>query len=220
MDKKRLILLIILLLAIVLIVLGVKGNVFKENRQNMELRSSGDDNSHWFHLSGVVVEKTFDTLLIELNEKEESSLFFDTTKVSLDCTKCKGDLEQVSEGNVIKFYFFKYNIDGETVKIEYDESLRSLNQILDDYYKIIDPTSLNKQGEDEGISYRTGIYYTNESDLEIIQNKTNEIQKKYQEKVVVEIQPLDNFYEAEEYHQKYLEKNPQGYCHIGKCFFG
>ena len=56
--------------------------------------------------------------LIELNEKEESSLFFDTTKVSLDCTKCKGDLEQVSEGNVIKFYFFKYNIDGETVKIE------------------------------------------------------------------------------------------------------
>ena len=108
----------------------------------------------------------------------------------------------------------------ETVKIEYDESLRSLNQILDDYYKIIDPTSLNKQGEDEGISYRTGIYYTNESDLEIIQNKTNEIQKKYQEKVVVEIQPLDNFYEAEEYHQKYLEKNPQGYCHIGKCFFG
>ena len=111
MDKKRLILLIILLLAIVLIVLGVKGNVFKENRQNMELRSSGDDNSHWFHLSGVVVEKTFDTLLIELNEKEESSLFFDTTKVSLDCTKCKG-------GNVIKFYFFKYNIDGETVKIE------------------------------------------------------------------------------------------------------
>ena len=53
MDKKRLILLIILLLAIVLIVLGVKGNVFKENRQNMELRSSGDDNSHWFHLSGT-----------------------------------------------------------------------------------------------------------------------------------------------------------------------
>lgn len=44
--------------------------------------------------------------------------------------------------------------------------------------------------------------------------------KNYQEKVVVEIQPLDNFYEAEEYHQKYLEKNPQGYCHIGKCFFG
>ena len=108
----------------------------------------------------------------------------------------------------------------ETVKVEYDENKRSLKQILDDYYRIIEPTSLNKQGEDEGISYRTGIYYINESDLEIIQKKTQEVQKDYQEKVVVEIQPLDNFYEAEEYHQKYLEKNPQGYCHIGKCFFG
>ena len=66
----------------------------------------------------------------------------------------------------------------------------------------------------------TSIKKGSKATLEIIQNKTNEIQKKYQEKVVVEIQPLDNFYEAEEYHQKYLEKNPQGYCHIGKCFFG
>ena len=93
----------------------------------------------------------------------------------------------------------------ETVKVEYDENKRSLKHILDDYYRIIEPTSLNKQGEDEG---------------EIIQKKTQEVQKDYQEQVVVEIQPLDNFYEAEEYHQKYLEKNPQGYCHIGQCFFG
>lgn len=59
----------------------------------------------------------------------------------------------------------------ETVKVEYDESKRSLRQILDDYYRIIEPTSLNKQGEDEGISYRTGIYYINENDLEIIQKR-------------------------------------------------
>ena len=65
----------------------------------------------------------------------------------------------------------------ETVKIEYDESLRSLNQILDDYYKIIDPTSLNKQGEDEGISYRTGIYYTNESDLKLFKIKQMKFKK-------------------------------------------
>ena len=108
----------------------------------------------------------------------------------------------------------------ETLEIQYDDTVISLPKILDLYFDIIDPVSVNQQGEDIGISYRTGIYYTNESDLEIIQNKTNEIQKNYQEKVVVEIQPLDNFYEAEEYHQKYLEKNPQGYCHIGKCFFG
>ena len=108
----------------------------------------------------------------------------------------------------------------ETVKIEYDENVRDLRQILDDYFKIIDPTSLNKQGEDEGISYRTGIYYTNSEDLKIIEEKVKEVQEAYQNPVVVEIQPLDNFYKAEEYHQKYLEKNPQGYCHIGKCFFG
>ena len=108
----------------------------------------------------------------------------------------------------------------ETLEIQYDDKTISLSKILDLYFDIIDPVSVNQQGEDIGISYRTGIYYTNESDLEIIQNKTNEIQKNYQEKVVVEIQPLDNFYEAEEYHQKYLEKNPQGYCHIGQCFFG
>ena len=108
----------------------------------------------------------------------------------------------------------------ETLEIQYDDNVISLSKILDLYFDIIDPVSVNQQGEDIGISYRTGIYYTNESDLEIIQNKTNEIQKNYQEKVLVEIQPLDNFYEAEEYHQKYLEKNPQGYCHIGKCFFG
>lgn len=118
MDKKRGIVLSILLLAIVLIVLGVKGNTLKENRQNMELRFSGDDNSHWFHLSGIVVEKSFDTLLIKLDDKEESSRFFNVTEIRLDCTKCKEDLEQVSKGDVIKFYFFKWNIDGETVKIE------------------------------------------------------------------------------------------------------
>lgn len=70
----------------------------------------------------------------------------------------------------------------ETVKIEYDENKRSLKQILDDYYRIIEPTSLNKQGEDEGISYRTGIYYINESDLETIQKKTQEVQKELSRK--------------------------------------
>lgn len=65
----------------------------------------------------------------------------------------------------------------ETVKIEYDENKRSLKQILDDYYRIIEPTSLNKQGEDEGISYRTGIYYINESDLETIQKRHKRYKK-------------------------------------------
>ncbi|MBQ8540140.1 MAG: peptide-methionine (S)-S-oxide reductase MsrA [Clostridia bacterium] len=108
----------------------------------------------------------------------------------------------------------------ETVEVIYDPSIISLREILEKYYVVIDPTSLNKQGEDEGRSYRTGIYYTDAADLDIINEVTASIQAKNTEKVVVEIEPLKGFYPAEEYHQKYLEKNPQGYCHIGGCFFG
>lgn len=108
----------------------------------------------------------------------------------------------------------------ETVEVKYDETVISLKEILEKYYVVIDPTSLNKQGEDEGRSYRTGIYYTNEDDLSVINEVTDAIQAKNEKKVVVEIEPLKGFYPAEEYHQKYLEKNPQGYCHIGGCFFG
>lgn len=108
----------------------------------------------------------------------------------------------------------------ETVEVIYDPSIISLKEILEKYYAVIDPTSLNKQGEDEGRSYRTGIYYTDNADLPVIEEVTASIQAKNAEKVVVEIEPLKNFYPAEEYHQKYLEKNPGGYCHIGGCFFG
>lgn len=108
----------------------------------------------------------------------------------------------------------------ETVLVKYDESVISLDEILQKYYLVIDPVSLNKQGEDEGRSYRTGIYYVDSCDLPAIEKVTSSIQEGHSEKVVVEIEPLKNFYIAEEYHQKYLEKNPQGYCHIGGCFFG
>ena len=108
----------------------------------------------------------------------------------------------------------------ETVEVIYDPSLISLREILEKYYVVIDPTSLNKQGEDEGRSYRTGIYYTDNADLSVIEEVTISIQAENTKKVVVEIEPLKNFCPAEEYHQKYLEKNPGGYCHIGGCFFG
>lgn len=108
----------------------------------------------------------------------------------------------------------------ETVEVIYDPSIITLKEILEKYYVVIDPTSLNKQGEDEGRSYRTGIYYTDVADLAVINEVTSSVQAKNTEKVVVEIEPLKGFYPAEEYHQKYLEKNPGGYCHIGGCFFG
>ena len=107
----------------------------------------------------------------------------------------------------------------ETVKIVYDEKIISLEEILKKFLLVIDPTSLNKQGEDEGSSYRSGIYYTDDKDSDIIVQMIQDEQKKYDRPVVVEILPLTVFYKAEEYHQKYLEKNPEGYCHIGTCFF-
>lgn len=108
----------------------------------------------------------------------------------------------------------------ETVKVDYDENVISLEELLKKYYIVIDPTSLNKQGGDIGISYRTGIYYTDPAELEVINQVTDGIRAKNKKPVVVEIEELKNFWPAEEYHQKYLDKNPGGYCHIGACFFG
>lgn len=102
----------------------------------------------------------------------------------------------------------------ETVLVSYDESILSLDSLLDSYFAIIDPTSIDKQGEDSGYQYRSGIYYIDDSQLETIKNKIVEVQKDYAEKVVVEVLPLNNFFDAEEYHQDYLKKNPNGYCHI------
>jgi len=102
----------------------------------------------------------------------------------------------------------------EACYVEYDKSLINLNTLLQAYWIIIDPTILDRQGHDVGNQYRTGIYYLDEEDLGFIIESKNEEQKKYSSDIVTEILPLNNFYEAEEYHQKYLDKNPQGYCHI------
>lgn len=102
----------------------------------------------------------------------------------------------------------------ETLYIKYDENKITLNKILEDFWKVIDPTLLNRQGGDRGTQYRTGIYYTDANDLDIIKESLGNEQKKYQKPIVTEVEKLKNFYEAEDYHQKYLKKNPGGYCHI------
>ncbi|MFI3329276.1 MAG: peptide-methionine (S)-S-oxide reductase MsrA [bacterium] len=107
----------------------------------------------------------------------------------------------------------------ETVYIEYDEEIVGLGFILEMFYKVIDPTSINKQGEDEGTQYRSGIYYVDNNDLSIINNSINNLEKEINAKTAIEIESLDGFYDAEEYHQDYLEKNPTGYCHISKESF-
>lgn len=102
----------------------------------------------------------------------------------------------------------------ETVRVTYDPSIISLEGILNKFFLVIDPTSLNKQGNDIGSQYRTGIYFTDEKDEDIIRRAIDEQQKKYTKSIVVEVEKLNNFYQAEDYHQDYLKKNPNGYCHI------
>ena len=102
----------------------------------------------------------------------------------------------------------------ETLRIDYNESIISLSALLGYYFMVIDPLSVNRQGHDEGIQYRTGIYYTDESLLPEIEKVYGAEEDKAGAKLAVELEPLRNFFPAEEYHQKYLMKNPGGYCHI------
>lgn len=107
----------------------------------------------------------------------------------------------------------------ETVEVRYDPAKISLTFLLDRFYDAIDPTSLNRQGGDVGTQYRSGIYYTDEAEREIILGSIVLLQESCTEPVVIEVKPLECFYLAEEYHQKYLDKNPGGYCHIGSGLF-
>ena len=107
----------------------------------------------------------------------------------------------------------------ETVKIVYNPQVVDLKLLLELYFKTIDPTSLNKQGNDVGDQYRTGIYYTDAGVKTTIDEAIAALAKNYKKPIVVEVSPLQNFYKAEEYHQDYLDKNPRGYCHIPTKLF-
>jgi len=102
----------------------------------------------------------------------------------------------------------------ETVHIRYDPQTISLKTLAEQLFKIIDPISVNRQGNDVGSQYRTGMYYVNEGDRAVLASVMKDIQKKYTRPLAVELMPLKNYYLAEEYHQDYLKKNPNGYCHI------
>ena len=106
----------------------------------------------------------------------------------------------------------------ETCRVDYDENVLPTEKLLRRFLQVIDPFSVNKQGEDEGASYRTGIYYIDESDKAIAQKLIAGIEESSHKKCAVEVLRLANFYDAEEYHQKYLEKHPAGYCHILEKF--
>ncbi len=102
----------------------------------------------------------------------------------------------------------------ETVKVTYDPEKLSLSVLLKLFYKIIDPVSVDRQGEDEGHQYRTGVYFTEPEDEAIIVTSLKELEQEVGQELAVEACALEQFWPAEEYHQKYLDKNPTGYCHV------
>lgn len=112
------------------------------------------------------------------------------------------------------YYDLKTSGHAETVKVVYNPLIISLEDILAHYLRVVNPVSVNKQGNDVGTQYRTGIYYTDEAEKAIIENVLAKEQTKHDKPIAIEVEPLRQFYEAEEYHQDYLEKNPGGYCHI------
>ena len=102
----------------------------------------------------------------------------------------------------------------ETVKVCYKPERISLDMLADLYFDIIDPLSLNRQGHDEGTRYRTGVYYSDPADRAALEAAFARAEARVGQPLVVELEPLRNFFDAEERHQKYLDKNPDGYCHL------
>ncbi|OGI89772.1 peptide-methionine (S)-S-oxide reductase [Candidatus Nomurabacteria bacterium RIFCSPLOWO2_01_FULL_40_15] len=104
----------------------------------------------------------------------------------------------------------------EAVEIEYDESVTSYKKLLDFFFQIHNPTTLNQQGNDHGTSYRSAIFYGNEEERKEAENFIEIVNKskRWKDPVVTTLEPLEKFYLAEDYHQDYLIKNPGGYtCH-------
>lgn len=102
----------------------------------------------------------------------------------------------------------------EAVHVIYDAEKISLTKLLAEYSRTINPTLLNRQGNDRGIQYRTGIYFSNPADAATVDEFLRGLQENYSEPVVVEHASIKNFYRAEDEHQDYLTKNPNGYCHV------
>jgi peptide-methionine (S)-S-oxide reductase len=103
----------------------------------------------------------------------------------------------------------------EVVKLEYDPSQVTTRQLLEIFFVVHDPTQLNRQGNDTGTQYRSGIYYTTPEQKDEAEKIIRELtaEKAYDKPIVTEVKPLANYWPAEEYHQDFFEKNPgQGYC--------
>ena len=107
----------------------------------------------------------------------------------------------------------------ETVEVTYNPEVLPLTLLVQLFFRSIDPTSINRQGGDIGTQYRTGIYYTDPDTRPFLIAERTKLAQAIGKNVAVEIEPLRNFYAAEDYHQDYLDKNPGGYCHVAPSLF-
>lgn len=114
---------------------------------------------------------------------------------------------------------YKNTGHAETVKVIYDPTQISLSFLLSQFFDVIDPIAINRQGNDVGSQYRTGIYFIIPEDESVIRTSIQALQSRFDKPIAIEVEPLVQFYTAEDYHQKYLDHNPGGYCHIGKDKF-
>ncbi|MCM3611877.1 peptide-methionine (R)-S-oxide reductase MsrB [Planococcus sp. MERTA32b] len=119
-----------------------------------------------------------------------------------------------TENPTYKEVLYENTGHAETVHVRYDPERIDLESLVSQFFMIIDPTLLNQQGNDKGTQYRTGVYYENDEDRAVIDGVVAAEAERYDKPIVTEIEPLEHYYLAEEYHQDYLEKNPDGYCHI------
>lgn len=125
--------------------------------------------------------------------------------VSTECGYANGNIENP------KYEELKKGIatHAEVVKLEYDDGKISFDNILEHFFELVNPFTLNEQGIDKGIQYRSGIYCTNDEDFNIAKSFFEKMQTYFEEKIVVSVEPLQNYYKAEEYHQDYYNKNPE-----------
>lgn len=130
--------------------------------------------------------------------------------VSTQCGYANGDPHLIPDYLLVCSGRYGY---AETVKVVYDESKVSLSLILKVFFMIIDPTKRNRQGNDVGVQYRTGIYWVDEESGDLVRRTVDAVSAGFRE-FYTEALPLSNFTPAEENHQKYLDRNPNGYCHI------
>lgn len=124
-------------------------------------------------------------------------------------------------GNVENPTYENHEGHAEAVEIEYDTEITSYENLLDFFFQIHNPTTLNQQGNDIGTSYRSAIFYGNEKEKKEAEKFINivDMSNRWKDPVVTRLEPLKIFYPAEDYHQDYLQKNPSGYtCH--RVYFG